>query len=290
MSTRDAASARGSVGKRLPAIKSRWLVLLTVWLGAAALFVLVALPAHRAAVHLREPALITGYALLALILFLGAFNVRKRLSMLPLLRAHWWTIGHLVGGVLAVALYFLHTGSLWPSGPYEQALAVLFFVVSLSGAAGYIILRVFPHRLTGTRAEVIYERIPAEIADLRAAAEEVVLQCTKSTRADTLARYYVETFDWYFRRPRFVLSQLSGGHKGAYWLEQQFTNSRSYLNDSEREYLKRLQALAELKSRLDFHYAAQGLMKAWLLVHVPAVAALLVFSLWHLALVNIYAL
>ena len=61
-----------------------------------------------------------------------------------------------------------------------------------------------------------------------------------------------------------------------------------YLNDAERSYHERLQLVANAKDDLDFHYAVQGLMKHWLFVHVPLVAAMLIFVLLHLLLVNIY--
>lgn len=239
---------------------------------------------------LGEPAIVTGYSLFAIVLLLSVLNLRKRLPMLPLLRAHQWTRVHVVGGMLAAALYFLHTGSVWPVGPYERVLAALFYLVTLSGILGYLIQSLYPRRLTGTGVEIIYERIPAEVAELRERAEQLVLDCTKVSKSDTLARYYLETFDWFFRRPRFLLSHLTGGQKSGFWLEQQFINSRRYMNDKEREHLDRLETLAGLKSDIDFHFAAQRLMKTWLLVHVPGVVALLVLAAWHLLIVNIYAL
>ena len=270
--------------------KNRWLPMLAIWLGTIVVFVLVAVPAHRAATTLGEPAIVTGYALFSLIVFLALFNLRKRLPMLPLIKAHWWTTAHTIGGILAVALYFLHTAGLWPGGAYERLLALLFYVVTMSGIVGYLIERIYPRRLTSTGVEVIYERIPTEIADIRDEAEQIVLECTKETRSDTVARYYVETFDWYFRRPRFLISHLTGGHKSDFWLERQFANSRGYVNDNEKEYLHKLQALGESKSSIDFHFAAQRLMKVWLLIHLPAAVSMLLLALWHLMIVNIYAL
>ena len=66
--------------------------------------------------------------------FLAAFNLRKRISMLPLIKAHWWTTVHVVGGVLGGALYFLHTGELWPGGIYERGLALMFYLVMISAS------------------------------------------------------------------------------------------------------------------------------------------------------------
>jgi hypothetical protein len=39
------------------------------------------------------------------------------------------------------------------------------------------------------------------------------------------------------------------------------------------------------KRRLDFHYALQGLLKAWLFVHIPFTYSLLLFIVVHIVLV-----
>ena len=51
-----------------------------------------------------------------------------------------------------------------------------------------------------------------------------------------------------------------------------------------------LTTLAERKAEIDFHYAAQALMKRWLLLHLPLAAAVVLLALWHILLVHIYAL
>ena len=51
-----------------------------------------------------------------------------------------------------------------------------------------------------------------------------------------------------------------------------------------------LTALAERKTEVDFHFAAQTLMKRWLLLHVPLTAMVMLLVVWHILLVHIYAL
>ena len=260
------------------------------WVALAALFAGLALHMTIAEANLGEPALITGYLLFALFVALGAFNTRKRLSMVPLGRARYWAMAHAYGGVFALALFWLHTRSLWPSGFYEQLLAVLFYLVTLTGVVGWLIQRLFPGRLTQTGLEIIYERIPGEIARLRAESERTVMDCTRELRSDTLARHYFESLAWYFRRPRFVLSHLFGGQRGVHWVRQQRLTVARYLNAREVEYLDTLTELGYAKTRLDIHYALQAAMKLWLLLHVPLSAGVLALALWHLILVHVYAL
>ncbi len=260
------------------------------WVALGALFAVLVVHMRTAEASLGHPSLLSGYLLYALFVALACFNVRKRLAMVPLGRASAWTAAHVFGGVFGIALYWLHTRSLWPSGLYEQGLAALVYVVTATGVVGYVIQRIFPRRLTQTGVEVIYERIPAEIARLREEAERIVVECTRELKSDTLARYYFETFAWYFERPRFVASHLFGSQHGLHWVRQQRLTVSRYLEPSELEYLDALTELGYTKTRIDVHYTLQSAMKRWLLLHVPLSAALLGLATWHLLLVQIYAL
>jgi hypothetical protein len=255
-----------------------------------AFFVATAVSSTYLSHHLGDSAYATGYTLFGFMIFLIIFNARKRLSMLPIFKVRWWTPLHIASGILVMALFWLHIGTLWPDGLYEQAITLIFYLVSLSGLFGYVVLRVYPGWLTQTDTEIIYEEVPSIIAGYREEAERLILECTKETRSDTLARYYTETLDWFFRRPHFIMNHLLGGRKGIHWVNQHISTARRYLNDTEREYLDKLNDLASRKNRIDFHFAIQSVMKMWLLIHVPASVALLLMALWHLLLVNIYSL
>lgn len=260
------------------------------WVVLGALFAGLALHRDQAEAGLGEPAQITGYVLFALFVALASFNARKRLSMVPLGRARLWAVVHTFGGVFALALYWLHTQSLWPTGTYEQLLAGLFYLVTLTGILGWLMQRLFPARLTQTGLEIIYERIPHELARVREDAEAIVMDCTRELQSDTLARHYFESLAWFFRRPRFILSHLFGGQHGVHWIHQQRLTVARYLSQRETEYLDALTELGYAKLRLDLHYVLQSAMKKWLLVHVPLSVALLGIALWHLVLVHVYAL
>lgn len=259
-----------------------------VWLSALGLLAGLMVAAWQTRLRLGEPAFLTGWSLLATMTVLAAFNGRKRLSMVPLGSATVWLRVHIAGGLLAVAIFWLHTGRPWPTGLYEQILAALFYLVSLSGLLGAGLQRLYPPRLTQSGVEVIYERIPGELAEIRKRAQALVLRCTEETGSDTLAQHYLQTLDWFFRRPRFFASHALGGQQTAHWVRQQCGTVRRYLNDAERSYLDQLSALAELKSTIDLHYAAQGVMKGWLLGHVPLAAAVMAMAAWHVLLVYLY--
>ena len=267
-----------------------WRQLLVFWAIGLGLWLLVALAALRAERALGSPAMITGYALFALMLALSLFNLRKRLLVLPVGTARQWMMAHGVLGAIAIPLYFQHTGSLWPTGFYEQVIALAFYVAMLSGIGGWIIERTLPRRLSDLGVEVIYERIPSELHELRLRVESLVLEGVKSTGSSTLGRYYSETLHWYFRRPRFLLSNLVGAGRSGRWIGGHIGALRRYLNDSERLVLDEIEKLALRKNQIDAHYAIQSVLKLWLFVHVPAAVALLALACWHLLVVNVYAL
>ena len=253
-------------------------------------FALVAWYARTTSLQLGNPAIVTGYTLLGLMLLLGFFNIRKRLSMVPVGRGSLWLAFHVVAGVLAMAMFWLHTGTVWPEGTYERILTALFYLVSLTGIFGYIILRGLPRRLTQTGIEVMYERIPTEIGEIREKVEALTLECTEKTGSDTVAQHYIGTLNWFFRRPRFGFSHLVGGDAAGHWLRGPGSAARRYLNNDEKEYFDQILELGALKILVDRHYACQDLMKKWLLVHVPLSMAVILVSIWHVLLVNVYAL
>lgn len=259
-------------------------------LAVAAVFVAVAIQARRGWLSFVDPAILTGYLQLALLLGLAMFAGRKRLSMLPIGRASVWMTVHVVAGLLAAAVFWLHSGTVWPDGLYEQVLTALFYTVIVTGILGYLLQTVLPARLTQSGNEIIYERIPGELARLREAAQDVVLACVEETGSDPLAQHYSESLHWYFQKPRFFLSYAVGSMRAQHWLHHNASAVERYLNEKEKHHHQQLYDLAQEKCSIDLHYAQQSLMKWWLFAHIPPAAALMIFAIWHLILVNVYAI
>lgn len=266
-----------------------WGVLGLMWLAALVVWAAISGLAWHAERNLGKAAVVTGYALFVVILALAFFKARKRLLVLPLGTVREWMLGHVVLGTLSIPLYFQHTGHLWPEGRYEQAIALAFYLVTLSGIVGYVLQRILPHRLADLEGEVIYERIPNELAALREEIEALILKAVKELGSDTLGRYYTESLEWYFWRPRFLIGHLVGSGRSTSWIRNRISALRRYLNEGERAYLGQIEALALQKSRLDAHYSLQSVLKFWLFIHVPAAVLLVLLACWHLLVVNIYA-
>ena len=128
----------------------------------------------------------------------------------------------------AVGMFVVHTGGVWATGGYEQILAGLFWATALSGFFGWLYQRSMPKRLTRIGYEVIYERVPAEIAALREEAEQAALDGVDSSGQPTLGRFYSESMDWFFQRPRFGWSHLLGAGAASQWLEHQETSNNGF--------------------------------------------------------------
>jgi len=236
-----------------------------------------------------DPNFATGYLLFAFLVFLALYNGRKRLAMIPAGRASVWLTAHLAVGALAVALFWLHSSTLWPLGTADQVLAGLFYIVCASGVVGYGLQLWLPGRLARAGREIIYERIPAEVARIRAEVEQTVVAAADESGHDTLGRYYLQALAWYFARPRFVWSHAFGGGRAEHWFRRHLDTIGRYLSAAERRHLARIAELGAEKRHADVQYAMQSLLKRWTFLHVPLAGALLVIASWHLILVHVFA-
>jgi hypothetical protein len=259
-----------------------------VWLGAS--FAFAGLFAwSRSAPLSYEPNFTTGYILMAVIVFLAIYSGRKRLSMLPVGKASVWLTLHLVGGVLALAMFWVHIGKFWPTGVVDGALATLFYGVCLSGVLGYALQLWLPGRLAHAGREIIYERIPAEVASIRSQVEKAILDAAAESGNDTLGHDYLQTMAWYFAKPRFFWSNAFGGRRAEHWLQRHVDTLGRYLTEAERLHLARIAEFGADKRRVDVQYSLQALLKRWTIFHVPLAAAMLTLAVWHLILVHVFA-
>ena len=258
---------------------------------AGAVLVALVAASRRLSAGLDRPELLTGTVLAVLMLGLWALNMKKRLAMFPLGTSAFWLDVHVAGGLLAAGAFWVHTqGRFWPEGATDRLLAGAFYLVTLSGVLGYFLQKIYPPYLASHGVEVIFERIPEELARLREESEALVVACAAETGSSTLARLYSEELSWYFRRPRFLLGHVAVSDGGAKWVRRRVGEVSRFLDASERPFHKRLLKIAYHKNDLDFHFAAQGLMKGWLLAHVPLAVATVILAAWHIFKSLVYAI
>lgn len=235
--------------------------------------------------QLGRPATISGWALLACVLFLAGYNRRKKKPHAPGSSRHWFLL-HLIIGWFSLFLFCCHIGFRIPNGPLEQMLALVFVGICLSGVIGWRISRSFPKRLRERNVEVPFEAIP----DMRVA----LLQEADACALDSIAhgsRAVLEQYDRYLRP--FLLHKVSTWDQIFGRTHDRDTRLKQALQTSLgmsaplQEQMGTLIRMIETKDTLDFHQAHQGLIKRWLFVHIPLSFLLLLLIFVHV--VCIYA-
>ncbi len=235
-------------------------------------------------VALYDTAFLSGWLLLGLVVFLSLYSARKKITMLPIGASSTWLQVHVYAGLISVVLFVLHVGWRMPDGWFEAMFATVFVLVAGSGIIGIVLSRTIPKRLTRRGEEVIFERIPVYRAKLRDEAEAVVVQATGETKSSTIRDFYIERLASFFRGPHYVLPHLFASNRALFARLAEIDNVRRYLNAQEGEFVDELRWLVTKKDDLDFHYALQGALKAWLFIHVPLTFSLLVMAAVHLVL------
>lgn len=238
---------------------------------------------------LRNVKFFDGWVLCVGVLCLILFNIRKKLPMLPLGRASLWMQFHLYLGYFVVAAFIMHTNLSLPGGALEWALWSLFVIVALSGIFGAYLSRTTPARLEQHSERILFERIPAFRSGLAAEVETLAIDSVDQEASLTISDLYVNTLHRFFRRPRNLLAHLRSSRRPLTRINGEIDNLRQYLDEPGKERLEKIKDMVQAKDNLDFHYAHQGLLKAWLFVHVPATYAMFVLIVAHVALVYAFS-
>jgi hypothetical protein len=231
--------------------------------------------------NLDPSAFTTGYLLLASIVFLALYNVRKKLAFLPLGSSTAWLQWHLYVGIGTVGVFTLHAGTAWPHGILDATLAAVYLLTVTSGLAGLYLTRTIPAQLARVGDEIIYERIPALRLHVRQEAGEVLLDSVTASGATTLAEFYTARLYDFFGRSRGwrYMARPTSARRRALMREMQ--DLRRYLSEQELAGCERLFALVRRKDDLDFHEARQKVLKLWLFVHIGLTYALVMLAVLH---------
>ena len=221
----------------------------------------------------------TGWVLFALMIALTVFNARKKLPFLPLFSGRVWLQFHIWMGLLSAVVFFWHIGWRIPSGWFNWVFTALYAAVMISGIIGLVWSRTIPKRLTARGGEIIWEQIPARRAAVRAEAESLALKSVAEVKAETVAQFYTDNLHDFFLGTPGVSRELLA----------RLENLKRVLNEQERVVVDKLSSLVREKDDLDYHYAQQFRLKAWLFVHIPLTYSLLAFSVVHIVIVYAYS-
>ena len=246
-------------------------------------------------VSLQRSAYTSGWLLIGMCFFLAAYNLRKKLTFIPLGASASWLQWHIYVGLLSIVVFICHAihkadaGFDWPNGALESLLALLYVLVAGSGLFGLFITRVIPGRLTVRGEEVIFERIGAFRRRVRDEAAALVVQSVAEADVTTIADYYTNRLAIFFERPRNFWRHLiqSAGPRHQYLRE--LSDLDRYLSDVERPIAAKLTTLVEVKDDLDYQYALQFTLKTWLFAHIGMTYGLLLLAVLHAVLAYAFA-
>ena len=234
---------------------------------------------------LRDTARLSGGLLLGMIVFLAAYNLRKKLPFLPLGSSSTWLQFHIYTGLLTAAIFGIHVQWRVPDGPFEIVLAALYGLVFGSGVVGLFLSRSFARRLTTRGDEVMFERIPVHRKRLQRDAETLVLDFLAESESSAVAQFYADRLEPFFAKTRHFWQHLAQSRRPRVALLNEISSYERFLNESERVTMRQLAGHVERKDDLDYQFALQATLKYWLFGHVPLTYALLVFAVFHWLLV-----
>lgn len=224
------------------------------------------------------------YGTIATILMgaVALLGVRRRAMKMAAKRnigkVQYWVQFHLYAGMLALLFMFMHTGFSMPSGLLDICLWVTAVWVTVSGLLGVLVQKIIPKMIaSGLTLEVIYERIPDLVTQIRERAEKIIPDCS-----DPIKDLYQRNLSAVLLSPKFrsiYFLDITGGIQRRM---RPFDYLRRVLPFAEQEKLDQLRALYKAKLEIDAHYTLQSLLRVWLYTHLPASLLLLMLIVLHL--------
>jgi hypothetical protein len=224
------------------------------------------------------------YGTIATILMGGValLGVRRRAMKIAAKRnigkVQYWVQFHLYAGMLALLFMLMHTGFSLPSGLLDVCLWVTAVWVTVSGLLGVLIQKIIPKMIaSGLTLEVIYERIPDLVIQIRERAEKIISDCS-----DPIKDFFQGNISAVLLSPKFRSIYFLDITDGIQRRMRPFDYLRRVLPFAEQEKLDQLQALYKAKLEIDAHYTLQSLLRVWLYTHLPASLLLLILIVLHL--------
>ncbi len=238
---------------------------------------------------LRDPRTFDGWVLLGAIAFQIFFSWRRKFAKLPLGRVTTWMQAHIYCGYFVIAMFALHTQFTLPDTGFEWALWLLFVLVATSGVVGAFLARAVPSKLEAKTSQVPLEKISAQQAKIAREVDDLVIGSVDGDGAAVLTNFYTQTLHTFFRKPRNIVSHLSQSRRPLRVICDELEAFERYLDEPGKETLKSIRTRIIAKDDLDFQYAHQGLLIAWLFVHIPATYGMVALSIIHVAIVHAYS-
>jgi hypothetical protein len=202
----------------------------------------------------------------------------RRSRARPLGTARRWLQAHVYLGALAFLAVLIHAGFHWPGGFMGWALLLLSAWTTLTGLVGVWLQKWLPVVMSeGLRVEALYERIPALIEHLVKEADALV-----ANASEVLERFYLAEVRTRLAVVEPSWSYLLDVRAGRERALEPFRRMSSFVDPAEKEIVSDLMTIRMEKMDLDVHYSLQGVLRSWLIVHVPPAALLMALLAVHI--------
>jgi len=202
----------------------------------------------------------------------------RRSRARPLGTARRWLQAHVYLGALAFLAVLIHAGFHWPGGLMGWALLLLSAWTTLTGLVGVWLQKWLPIVMSeGLRVEALYERIPALIEHLLKEADALV-----ANASEVLERFYLAEVRTRLAVVEPSWSYLIDVRAGRERALEPFRRMSSFVDPAEKEIVNDLMTIRMEKMDLDVHYSLQGILRRWLIVHVPPAAVLMALLAVHI--------
>lgn len=230
--------------------------------------------------HLHRDSFTSGYILIAALLFLAAYSLRKLIPSISWLgSSSQWMQLHIYAALGSFPIFVWHIGQRIPDGTLEAILAVMYLTVFVSGLLGLLWTRTIPRRLTAVGEQVIFEQIPFRRRQLVRQARALLFESPAASVV--LGRFYARRLAGFFERERPVAYLMHPTGRARRAIIDEIEDLDRYLSPSHRETGRQLAELVRRKDDLDFHLALQGRLKLWLFVHIALTHSLILLATVH---------
>jgi hypothetical protein len=211
-----------------------------------------------------------GFLATALFVFEMAYPFRRPKAR-PLGTAKSWAQAHVYLGTLALLAVLIHAGFRLPRGGLGWALLLLSLWTTASGLMGVWLQKWIPAALAeGLRVEALYERIPGLVDQLVAEADVLM------AGADEVGeRFYRTEVRPSLSRPSpswgFLLDVRASRDRAL----EPFRRVAQFVDAAQKPLIDDLMSIYTEKIELDAHYSLQGILRRWLVLHVPTAGLLM---------------
>jgi hypothetical protein len=214
-----------------------------------------------------------AFGILAALLFVfEMLYPSRRPRARPLRTAKAWAQAHVYLGAIAFLGVLIHSDFGWPHGGMGWALLLLSAWTTGTGLAGVWLQKWIPSALSdGLRVEALYERIPSLVAHLTSEADQLV----SSSANDVLSRFYRTDVRGALAAVSPSWSYLFDVRRGRERALEPFRRVAPFVAAQQREAVDDLQQIFVEKLELDAQYSLQGILRRWLVLHVPPAGLLL---------------